>query len=285
MSRVEVIGDCTLYLGDCRDILPTLGPVDAVVTSPPYGDMRDYGGHGGPDTLAVIADLANAVSDGGVIMWNTADQSVNGSETGLSFRQALHAKECGLRIHDTMIYCKEGVTFPDANRYLPCFEYMFVFSKGAPRTFNGIGDRLNKWRGTKPHGTKRLPTGETQCGAATGFRHDVDISDYGLRRNWWVINSTGGERTGHPAAMPYSMAFDHISTWTNPGETVLDPFAGSGTTGVACVETGRSFVGLEIHEPYFDIACRRIEDAYKQPRLFAEPVAKPVQPSLLDDAA
>ena len=275
--REEQIGDCRLILGDCREILPTLGPVDAVVTSPPYGEMREYGGHGGPDTLAVISELASALADGGVIMWNTADQSVAGSETGLSFRQALHAIDCGLRLHDTMIYCKEGVTFPDANRYLPCFEYMFVFSKGGPKYFNGISDRANKWRGTNPHGTKRLPSGETQCGQATGFRHDEPIPSTGLRRNWWVINSTGGERTGHPATMPYSMAFDHIATWTAPGCVVADPFMGSGTTGVAAVASGRSFIGIEIHEPYFDIACRRIEEAYRQPRLFAEPEPKPVQ--------
>jgi hypothetical protein len=268
--REEIIGDCRLILGDCRDVLPTLPKIQACVTSPPYGEIRDYGGHGKPDLLAVISALAERLDDGGVIMWNTADQSINGSETGDSFRQALHAMECGLRLHDTMIYCKEGVTFPDAKRYHPCFEYMFVFSRGTPKHFNGIKDWPNKWRGTPPRGTKRMPTGETICAAVVGFANAENIAAEGLRRNWWPIGSGGlrDETAGHPAPMPFSMAHDHIETWTAPGDLVADPFMGSGTTGVAAIGLGRSFVGTEIYAKYFDIACRRIEAAHRHPRLF-----------------
>lgn len=282
--RTEIIGDATLILGDCREVLDSLqGPVQGVITSPPYGDIRDYGGHSREGLLDVITQLAYRVADGGVIVWNVADQVVNGSESGESFRHALHAISIGLRLHDTMIYCKEGVTFPDSNRYHPAFEYMFVFSNGAPLHFNGIRDWTNKWRGTSPHGTKRVSSGETVSTKSIGFGEPESIPENGLRRNWWPVNSGGnrGVNAAHPAPMPFSIAFDHIATWTARHETILDPFMGSGTTGVACMNLGRRFTGIEIHEPYFDIACRRIEQAWKQPRLFEEPAPKPVQESLL----
>ncbi len=265
MSEPVVIGNARLYLGDCREILPTLGKVDAVVTSPPYGNLRDYGGHDAPDINAIIALLANGLNDGGVMVWNTADQTVDGSETGDSFKQALHAKACGLRLHDTMIYCKEGVTFPDANRYHPAFEYMFVFSQGAPRHFNGIKDWTNKWRGSAINGTNRNKDGSTK----RINNHGQPVPNHGLRRNWWPIsNPFTGATEGHPAPMPYAMAHDHIATWTAPEGIILDPFLGSGTTGVAAAALGRPFVGIEIHKPYFDIACKRIEDAQRQSDLF-----------------
>lgn len=281
MIRKEIIGDATLYLGDCREVLPTLGPFDMAATSPPYGDIREYGGHDLGCMLDVISMLATALSSGGVILWNVADQTIDGSESGESFRQALHAKACGLRLHDTMIYCKEGVSFPDSNRYHPAFEYMFVFSKGAPAHFNGIKDWTNKWRGTPPHGTKRLPNGQTISNSAVGFGEPEPIPTFGLRRNWWPIaNPFKGETGDHPAPMPFSMAHDHIATWTAQGALVADPFMGSGTTAVAALGLGRRFVGMEIEPRYFDVACRRAEEAWKQPRLFEEPTPKVEQGSL-----
>lgn len=263
--RVEKIGRATLYCGDSAEVLKRVGGFNCCVTSPPYGEMRDYGGHGGPDIAAIISGLAEGVQSGGVIVWNTADQTVDGSETGESFRQALFAMECGLRLHDTMIYCKEGVTFPDNNRYHPAFEYMFVFSKGAPKAFNGIRDWRNKWRGSAMHGTGRLKNGETK----RINNHGQAVPECGLRRNWWPIsNPFTGETRGHPAPMPYSMAHDHIESWSVSDDLVLDPFMGSGTTGVAALSLGRDFVGIEIHEPYFEIACERIEKAQRQGDLF-----------------
>lgn len=269
MTQPVIIGNATLYCGDAREILPTLPLVNLFVTSPPYGQLRDYGGHDLDVQHAVLGLCADRLTDGGVLMWNVADQTVDGSESGDSFRQALHGMSCGLRLHDTMIYCKDGVTFPDSNRYLPCFEYMFVFSNGAPAVFNGLRDRLNKWRGTKPHGTKRLPDGTVPTGRAIGFRHDEEIPEYGLRRNWWVIGNTGGGSSIHPARMPLDMAVAHVLTWTNLRQMVADPFMGSGTSGVAAVQNGRQFIGIEIERRYFDDACRRIEDAQRQGQLFA----------------
>jgi len=279
--REEQIGDCRLILGDCCQFLRTFGNIDAVVTSPPYDKLREYGTPG-RDPIDVVHPLAASLRPGGVIVWNVADQTIDGSESGTSFKQALAFKEAGLRLHDTMIYCKEGVTYPDANRYHPAFEYMFVFSRGAPKHFNGIKDWRNKWAGSAMHGTDRNPDGTTK--PINGMGRPVPAE--GLRRNWWVVsNAYTGETAGHPAPMPYSMAADHITTWTAYGETVLDPFMGSGTTGVACVKLGRKFIGIEIEPKYFDIACRRIEDAVSRPDLFIEAEKATPTPTLFDGEA
>lgn len=263
MTRTETIGAATLYLGDCRDILPTLERVDAVVTSPPYDNLREYEGQEPLDCLPVISMIADILCDGGVCMWNVADATIDGSETGTSFRQALHAKECGLRIHDTMIYIRDNVSFPESVRYFPGFEYMFVFSKGRPRTFNPIKDRLNKWRGTVMHGTDRQADGSTKQISGKG----KVIETYGMRFNYWPLTNNAAD-TGHPAPMPFGMAEGHIASWTNSNDVVLDPFLGSGTTGVAAVQMGRKFIGIEREQKYFDIACKRIEDAQRQKDLF-----------------
>ena len=278
IQREERIGGQRLILGDCLEVMPTLDPVDTVVTSPPYDDLRDYGDRfEGVDCMATISCIAKMLRPGGVCMWNVADATVNGSETGTSFRQALHAKQCGLRLHDTMIYCKGSVTYPDANRYLPCFEYMFVFSQGAPRVFNGIKDRPNKWAGTKMHGTDRAKDGSTK--RISG--HGRPIPDMGLRRNWWEIsNPYNGDTAGHPAPMPYTMAHDHILSWSNAGDTILDPFMGSGTTLVACQKLGRKGIGIEIDPDYFEIACKRVDEATRQPDLFVEPKTPPTQEAM-----
>lgn len=269
MSRVETIGAATLYCGDCREILPTLGKVELALTSPPYDDLRDYGESYQPvDCLAVISHLAERLTEGGCIVWNVADATVNGSETLSSFRQAIHAQSIGLNIHDTMIYLKENVAFPESNRYFSGFEYMFVFSNGRPATFNPIKDRRNKWSGTVMHGTDRQKDGSTKTISGVG----KTIEANGMRFNYWTMTNNLPD-VGHPAPMPYRMAHDHISSWTNAGDIVLDCFMGSGTTGIAAANLGRKFIGIEIEEKYFDIACRRIEDAQRQGDLFMEAAA------------
>lgn len=209
-------------------------------------------------------------------MWNVNDATKNGSETATSFRHAIHAIDVGLNLHDTMIYVRRGVTFPDANRYLPAFEYMFVFSNGAPATFNGIKDRPNRYAGTVMHGTDRQPDGSVTKKKRSG----QVVPNLGLRYNWWEMHNAkagSGAFGGHPAPMPYKMADGHVRTWTNEHETILDPFMGSGTTGVACVKLGRKFIGIEIEPKYFDIACKRIEEAHKQPDMLIEAEKKPEQ--------
>lgn len=245
----------TIYHGDALDVLPTLPMVDAVVTSPPYGDIREYGGHDAVDQRAIMDGLVPLVGPGGVIVWNTADQVVDGSESGDAFRLALHAMDAGLRLHDTMAYCREAVVFPDANRYHPAWEYVFVFSNGAPSHFNGIHDRPNRWAGSKIHGTRR----EADGSMGRPSRDGQLVPAVGLRFNWWVLRTAAqeGDKPEHPAVMPYSLARDHIATWTTVDALVLDPFAGSGTTLRAAKDLGRRAIGIEIEERYCEMAARR----------------------------
>jgi site-specific DNA-methyltransferase (adenine-specific) len=133
---------------------------------------------------------------------------------------------------------------------------MMVFSKGAPKAFNPIKDKPNKWAGSKIHGTVRQPDGSTK--SVSGIKTGKTIAEYGQRYNVWRINEEKSKSKSHPAAFPVSLAADHIVSWSNPGDVVLDPFTGSGTTGVACINTGRNFIGIERDENYFNIARSRI---------------------------
>lgn len=263
------IGDCTLYLGDCLDVLPILrDQIDCIVTSPPYDNLREYDGFDGVDCLGVISLCARAMKKGGVMVWNVNDATVDGSETGTSLKHALHAKEIGLRLHDTMIWDKEEFSAVGslAKRYAPVFEYMFVLSKNAPAVFNPIKDRRNKWAGTVQHGTVRNADGSMKRMSGDKMSQ---VSEYGQRHNVWRNPSEKANRTGHPAPMACGIADAHIRSWTNPGALILDPFMGSGTTGVEAVKCGRKFVGIEISRKYFDIACERIAAANAEPSMFA----------------
>jgi site-specific DNA-methyltransferase (adenine-specific) len=273
--REERIGGQRLILGDCLEVMPTLGKVDSVVTSPPYDKQRDYGAYfDGVDCEAVIRSAANVVCDGGVIVWNVADQTINGSESGSSFRQALAAISCGLRLHDTMIYERAQAFGGSSMAYLHSFEFMFVFSNGVPKSFNPIRDRRN----ARP-GVESVTKGGRRADGSIPERHRKATSEFGKRTNIWRYG-VGGENYGHPAVMPYQMAHDHIVSWSNQGDTILDPFMGSGTTLVACQKLGRQGIGIEIDPDYFEIACKRVEEAARQPDLFIEPTPKPEQINL-----
>ena len=274
IKRKEIIGDQTLILGDCLEVMPTLGDFDMVLTSPPYDNLRDYGGgFNRVDMFAVIEEISAKLTTGGVCMWNVADATIKGSETGSSFRQALHAMGCGLRLHDTMLYIKENVNFPEDVRYFSGHEYMFIFSNGAPKTFNPIKDRPNKSAGSVMHGTNRQQDGSTKQISSKG----KIIAQTGMRFNWWKMSNNTGN-TGHPAPMPYAMANGQAQSWTNAGDTILDPFMGSGTTLIACQKLGRKGTGIELHPEYFEIACKRVEKAARQPDFFVKcPEPQPQQ--------
>lgn len=243
----------TIYHGDCREILPALPKVDIAVTSPPYGNIRSYNSDG--EWLDVIRLLAGALVSGGVLVWNVADQTVDGSETGVSFKQALEMKACGLNLHDTMIYLKEGIQFPDSNRYFNAFEYMFVASNGKPKTFNPISDRPNKWAGDTIHGKDRQQDGTLR--ETNGKKSGRLVREMGWRYNWWVL-ANRPNINGHPAIMPYAMAADHLRTWANSGELVIDPFVGSGTVLLAAKHLSMRAIGIEIEEKYCEIAVNRL---------------------------
>ena len=253
-----------LIKGDCLEEMKGIadGSVDLTVTSPPYDNLRTYNGNndlwGEHVWKGVIADLYRVTKQGGVVVWVVNDATINGSETCTSFKQALYFKEIGFNLHDTMIYLKDQLAFPDTNRYYNAFEYMFVLSKGKPKCVNLIQDKANKSFGRKITGKSRQKNGDLINRSKEGS----DYKEFGVRWNYWLMyNQSRGEHNKHPATFPEQLAHDHIISWSNEGDTVLDPFMGSGTTGVACVNTGRKFIGIEMDDTYFEIAKDRIEKA------------------------
>ena len=273
-----------LFCGDCLEVMKEIesGSVDLTVTSPPYDNLRTYN-----DTLvwnktiwqAVIKELFRVTKIGGVVVWIVGDATIKGSETGTSFKQALWAMECGLRLHDTMIWEKPNFSMPCKNRYHQVFEYMFVFSRGAPKTFNEICDRKNKYGTCLGRNTVRSRSGQM-----------IELKkpegrEFGRRFNVWKNNTVGQDfmcqELPHPAMFPEKLAHDHIISWSNEGDTVLDCFVGSGTTGAAAVNLGRNFIGIEKDEKYFDIARERIAEAERR-KNNESLVKKPTEPTLFD---
>jgi site-specific DNA-methyltransferase (adenine-specific) len=255
------------------------GSIDAVITSPPYDELREYENES-TWSFEIFQDIAKelyrVVKDGGVVVWIVGDQTKNGSESGTSFRQALYFMDVGFRLHDTMIYEKAGMAFPDKRRYNAVFEYMFIFSKGKPKTINLIKDKKNSWAG---HGVARergdrQKDGRVSPNSAFKNNRDKEVQKLGVRNNIWRY-STGYLCTTkddyafeHPAMFPETLAKDHIVSWTNPGDIVLDPFAGAGTTGKCCAQLGRKSISIEIAEKYHAIAAKRIKAAYSQSVMF-----------------
>lgn len=248
----------TLYHGDnvatMREAILDAS-IDLVVTSPPYDNLRTYGGHQW-DFEGLAAELWRVIKPGGVVVWVVADATVDGSETGTSFRQALHFKEIGFRLHDTMIYKKQAVGACGSNKaYWQEFEYMFVLSKNEPVAVNRIRDRKNSTGGT----VRRF---NGKCDAVgTRQNRDTTVAEIGIRGNVWELACgmfASGDKSQHPAPFPESLARDHILSWSNEGDTVLDPFSGSGTTIKMARLMGRKGIGIEIHQEYCDIAVERL---------------------------
>jgi site-specific DNA-methyltransferase (adenine-specific) len=226
--------------------------IDLVVTSPPYDALRNYNGYS-----FSFEDVANQlfriIVPGGVVVWIVGDATVNGSETGSSFSQALYFKKIGFNLHDTMIYQKHNFSNPSKNRYHQIFEFMFVLSKGKPRAFNPIRDRQNieaNKIGSWGKNTSRQVDGSMKEGA-----RKVN-SEFGMRYNIWRMKTE--MRPLHPAPFSEQLALDHIYSWSNEGDTVYDCFIGSGTTAVAAKKLNRKWLGSEISQEYADIANWRL---------------------------
>ena len=256
-----------LRQGDCLELMKNIpdGTIDLTVTSPPYDNLRTYNGNIDQWCFEkfqrIAEELFRITKDGGVVVWIVADATINGSETGTSFKQALYFKECGFNIHDTMIWRKPNAGSVGAlNRYENVFEYMFVFSKGKPKNVNIIKDRKNKRHGELQHGSIRQKDGCVRKTTGYGKR---EIAEYGRRHNVWdvVPCKSRKERLEHPAPFPEQLAKDHILSWSNEGDVVFDCFMGSGTTGKMALVNNRSFIGFELDEQYFAIAEKRITEA------------------------
>lgn len=236
--------------------------IDLTVTSPPYDDIRDYKGYNFTDSTleTIITELYRVTKSGGVVIWVVGDATVNGGESGNSFRQALKFMAIGFKLHDTMIYEKNTSSFPAkraGNRYTQIFEYMFVFCKDKIRTAHLICDKPNKWAGHTNWGknTNRLKNGELQ--ETTDIK---PVPDFSPRNNIWKynvgkgFNSKDKESHEHPAIFPEQLAEDHILSWSNEGDVVLDPFSGSGTTCKMAKKNKRKFIGIDISEEYCKLA-------------------------------
>lgn len=260
MNSVAYNRDCLEGMKEIPD-----ATIDLTVTSPPYDDLRKYNGFSF-DWRETIEQLYRVTKNGGVVVWIVSDQTINGSETGTSFRQVLYAMECGFLLHDTMIWEKETCVFTKPNRYYPVFEYMFILSKGVPKTFNPIKDRINISVGRKVCGTQREKDGRMRRLLGEG----KEIEEFGTRYNVWQINSEKNNTTGHPAVFPVSLAQDHIRSWSNEGDLVLDPFLGSGTTRIAAYDLNRSFIGYEISKEYFNAQEERFIQHSSQISMFLE---------------
>lgn len=258
------IGNGEFWLGDCLERMSGLeeGSIDLIVTSPPYDNLRTYNGADdwSWDKFTAIADrLSRLIIPGGVIVWIVSDATIGGSETGTSFKQALYFKEkCGLHLHDTMIWQKSTFSAVGAlkSRYAPVFEYMFVLSRYRINTFNPIKDRPNKHAGIVHHGTVRQRDGSTK--PVAGIKERKTIAEFGQRFNVWNINEEKSANKTHPAVFPVAIARDHILSWSNPGDLVLDPFGGSGTTAVAAEQTGRRWICIERDPAYYYGAVARV---------------------------
>ena len=242
---------------DCVEGMKKLdtNSIDLVVTSPPYDDLRTYNGYSF-DFENVAKQLYRVVKQGGTIVWVVNDQTKNGSESGTSFRQALYFMSLGFNLHDTMIYEKNSMSMPDTTRYYQKFEYMFVFTKGKIKTFNPLKDRKNKAERWSSKVTKYRKDGSLE-----ERKRSLEKEDYGMRFNIWKYNTGAGftskEKIKHPAMFPEELAQDHILSWSNKDDIVLDPFMGSGTTGKMAIVNGRNFIGFEISKEYCDIANLR----------------------------
>jgi site-specific DNA-methyltransferase (adenine-specific) len=265
--------EVNLIQGDCLTEMAKLPDkcVDLTVTSPPYDNLRTYKGFVF-DFEGIAKQLFRITKDGGVVVWVVGDATINGSETGTSFKQALYFKEIGFNLHDTMIYEKAGMRYPDVIRYHSVFEFMFILSKGGPKTFNAIKDRENLWAGGKiaRKSQVRQPDGTMRENSA--YRNDKDrrVGKIGCRNNIWryASGSENAKSKQHPATFPEDLATDHIISWSNEGDIVLDPMMGSGTTGKMSVKHNRNFIGIEISPEYMTIAEKCIHDAQQQMRLF-----------------
>lgn len=250
-----------IICGDYTEILPTFedNSIDLTVTSPPYDKLRDYQGYSFNFKI-LASELWRITKPGGMVVWVIGDSTINGSETGSSFKQVLYFMEMGFNLHDTMIYEKSGFAFPSQNRYHQIFEYMFVLCKGKPNTFNPIKDKKNKTQYTFSK-KRRKKDGSM---SHQNDKSRIKVSEYGMRTNIWRFVTGKGNSTKdaiafkHPAIFPEKLVQDHIVSWTNPGDVVLDPMNGSGTTTKMAKSLGRKFIGIDTSEEYCKIAEQRL---------------------------
>ena len=253
-----------IYNEDCFSVMTRIptGHIKLTVTSPPYDNLRTYNGNTSWNYTkfqSIAKELYRITAEGGVVVWIVSDQTIAGSETGTSFRQALFFKECGFNLHDTMIWKKTKILPRDTRipRYWQAFEYMFILSKGKPDHFTFLRERT-KYSGLQTTAYSRNPDGSLRYDRRDKTVKHI-VNDTKPLCNVWEINNPSMK--GHPATFPEKLAENHILSWSYKDDTVFDPFMGSGTTGISCIKNNRNFIGTEIDKNYFELAKQRIEQA------------------------
>jgi site-specific DNA-methyltransferase (adenine-specific) len=247
-----------IYVGNHLNILSLIDDrsIDLTITSPPYDNLRAYDGFDF-DFESLAQELYRVTKDGGVVVWIVSDATIDGSETGTSFMQALYFKEIGFNLLDIMIYKIPGTGAKGSNNcYWQTFEYMFVLTKGRIKTVNRIRDRQNKSFNTKRISSPKQKDLGTRLCPSNG----ITIQRYGIRDNVWVVPSGfgHGDATSHPAVFPEQLANDHILSWSNEGDLVLDPMCGAGTTCKMARLNNRDYIGIDISSKYCEMARKRL---------------------------
>ena len=269
---MEIYKDINIYNEDCRDTMQRMlkedVKADLVITSPPYNNLRTYN-HSSTWNFDIFKEIAKLLyditADGGIVVWVVGDATINGSETGTSFKQALYFMECGFKLHDTMLFEKNSSSFPakrTGNRYTQIFEYMFVFSKGKPKTAHLICDKENKWKNFTNWGKNTIYNKDGELIQTNDIK---PVPEFSPRNNIWKYTVGFNINEGkHPAVFPYQLAEDHLKTWSNEGDLVFDPFTGSGTTASAALCNNRRFIGCEIDKTYFSFIPNNIQKRYER---------------------
>ncbi len=252
--------------GNCADIMKLIphSVIDLVVTSPPYDNLRDYNGYLF-QFEEIAKELYRITKKGGVVVWVVGDKIKNGNRTLTSFKQAIYFQEVGFNVHDVMIYKKKNTPFMRSNAYTNCYEFMFVLSKGTPNTFNPIKDKTvrngfemivhnKKSDGINKKVLKELKTEKTK----------TNIWDYAVGLGGSTNDKIAFE---HTAIFPEKLAADHILSWTNEQDLVLDPMCGSGTTCKMAKTYNRNYIGIDISEKYCTISNNRLKMLDRQTKM------------------
>jgi DNA modification methylase len=259
--------NCLITMGNMADNF-----IDLVITSPPYDEIRnynkkigkmndDFNGYSFPFE-DIAKELYRVIKKGGIVVWVVNDSMVKGSETLNSFRQALFFKEIGFNVHDTMIYRKLNPMPNAGTRYQQMFEYMFVFSKGKPKTTNiRLRERSNKCNDKRTYRKKKFSRNQDGEFNENDYHVKEMVPDY----NIWDFYVGGGNSTNdkaafnHPAIFPEELVRGHVESWSNEGDLVYDPFMGSGTTSKISILTNRNYIGSELSVEYIEIETERLK--------------------------
>lgn len=255
--KIKSIKLNSVYHADCVELMKRMQEnyIDLTVTSPPYDNLRDYQGFNFEFPL-IAKELYRVTKQGGIVVWVVGDKITKGNRSLTSFRQALYFQDVGFNVHDVMIYRKKNTPFMRSNAYTNCYEFMFVFSKGAPNIFNPLKTK------TARQGLEMLPFNKKSDGVNKKSLGELK-PEKTLTNVWEYAVGLHGSTSDkiafkHPAVFPEKLAEDHILTWTNQGDLVFDPMVGSGTTAKMALKNSRNYIVCDISADYVELTKQRL---------------------------